>query len=88
VEHVDVDAAELAELNRVPSYATAVRTPARSRTQTTTGPVPDYLTALSAPRTPPATDLNPEQLAPISEDGSGEGRSNGTMRSVDPTMSN
>ncbi|UNI22652.1 hypothetical protein JDV02_008518 [Purpureocillium takamizusanense] len=88
VEHVDVDAAELAELNRVPSYATAVRTPARSQTQTTTGPVPDYLTALSAPRTPPATDLNPEQLAPISEDGSGEARGNGTAHPIDPTVSN
>ncbi|KAJ6442047.1 arrestin domain-containing protein [Purpureocillium lavendulum] len=88
VEHVDVDAAELAELNRVPSYATAVRTPARSRTQTASGPVPDYQTALSAPRTPPATDLNPEQLAPISEDRSGEVYGNGIARSVDPTGSN
>lgn len=74
VEHVDLDAAEFAELNRVPSYATAVRTPARSRTQTTSGPVPDYQTALSAPRTPPATDITAEQLAPISEDATGERR--------------
>ncbi|PNY29155.1 HECT-type ubiquitin ligase-interacting protein creD [Tolypocladium capitatum] len=90
VEHVDLDAAEFAELNRVPSYATAVRTPARPRTQTASGPVPDYQTALSAPRTPPATDVAAEQLAPISEDATGEdatgdGRAHG---SVDRTHSN
>ncbi|KND90652.1 putative HECT-type ubiquitin ligase-interacting protein creD [Tolypocladium ophioglossoides CBS 100239] len=85
VEHVDLDAAEFAELNRVPSYGTAVRTPARSRTQTASGPVPDYQTALSAPRTPPATDVTVEQLAPISEDVTGEGRAHGR---VDRTHSN
>ncbi|KAG5929925.1 hypothetical protein E4U42_003986 [Claviceps africana] len=75
-EHVDVDSAELAELNRVPSYATAVRTPARFGAQPTAGLVPDYQTALSAPRTPPATDLNVEPLASISEDRFGEYTSN------------
>jgi hypothetical protein len=72
-EHVDLDPAEFAELNRVPSYATAVRTPARSRATTTVGLVPDYLTALHAPRTPPATDvINVEPLSTISEDRTGE----------------
>lgn len=66
-EHVHLDPNEFAELNRVPSYATAVRTPARPLVQTPGGPVPDYQTALSAPRTPPATDSVIEILAPISE---------------------
>lgn len=67
-EHVHLDPGEFAELNRVPSYATAVRTPARSRVQTPgAGPLPDYQTALSAPRTPPATDHVHEILSPITE---------------------
>ncbi|PHH82256.1 hypothetical protein CDD82_6575 [Ophiocordyceps australis] len=70
IEHIDSDDNGLADLSRVPSYATAVR----SRTQTGTGPpVPDYQTALNAPRTPPTTEVNVEHLAPISEDASGEG---------------
>lgn len=79
-EHVvHLDTAEFAELNRVPSYATAVRTPARSLV----GPgasLPDYQTALSAPRTPPATDFGPEMLAPISE-----ARDDGPSRRPIPT---
>ncbi|GAO14984.1 uncharacterized protein UV8b_00505 [Ustilaginoidea virens] len=71
-EQAELDAAELAELNRVPSYATAVRTPARSWTQPTAGLVPDYETALHAPRTPPATDGNVEILGPLSGDGTAE----------------
>ncbi|KAM4062894.1 hypothetical protein HRG_007713 [Hirsutella rhossiliensis] len=67
VEHFDADETDLAELSRVPSYATAVRTPARSRAQTGSCPVPDYQTALSAPRTPPATDVNVEHLTAIAE---------------------
>lgn len=67
VEHFDPDETDLAELNRVPSYATAVRTPARLRTHTGSCPVPDYQTALSAPRTPPATDVSAEHLAAIAE---------------------
>lgn len=66
-EHVHLDPTEFAELNRVPSYATAVRTPARSRVQTPGGSLPDYQTALSAPRTPPAVDNMHEILAPITE---------------------
>ncbi|KAG8423818.1 hypothetical protein J3458_000673 [Metarhizium acridum] len=73
-EHVDLDPAEFAELNRVPSYATAVRTPAWSRTQPAAGLVPDYQTALYAPRTPPATDITLEPLSTISEDRSDENR--------------
>ncbi|KIE03552.1 arrestin domain-containing protein, partial [Metarhizium majus ARSEF 297] len=73
-EYVDLDPAEFAELNRVPSYATAVRTPVWSRTQPAAGLVPDYQTALHAPRTPPATDITPEPLSTISEDRSGENR--------------
>ncbi|KAK5995130.1 putative HECT-type ubiquitin ligase-interacting protein creD [Cladobotryum mycophilum] len=66
-ERAQVDAAEFAELNRVPSYATAVRTPARSRAHTGAGFVPDYQTALSAPRTPPALDIMTDHLSPIAE---------------------
>lgn len=55
-ERAQVDAAEFAELNRVPSYSTAVRTPARPRIPPGGTFVPDYQTALSAPRTPPTTD--------------------------------
>ncbi|KAM3467342.1 hypothetical protein MY5147_008821 [Beauveria neobassiana] len=66
-EHVHLDTEEFAELNRVPSYATAVRTPARSRVQTPGGPLPDYQTALSAPRTPPVSDGVHEILSPITE---------------------
>lgn len=71
-EGVHIDMSEFAELNRVPSYATAVRTPARSRSNTAA--LPDYLTALSAPRTPPAADLAPDPLTTISEDAAGETR--------------
>ncbi|KHO01720.1 arrestin domain-containing protein [Metarhizium album ARSEF 1941] len=73
-EHVEMDPAEFAELNRVPSYATAVRTPAWPRTQPAAGLVPDYETALHAPRTPPATDSGSESLGAILEDRSGEYR--------------
>ncbi|KAG5923821.1 hypothetical protein E4U61_002509 [Claviceps capensis] len=82
-EHVDVDSTDFAELNRVPSYATAVRTPAPYRAQPTAGLVPDYQTALYAPRTPPATDVNVEPLASISEDRFGEYTSNAPSRPFD-----
>ena len=85
-EHVDLDPAELAELSRVPSYATAVKTPARSRTMPAGGYVPDYQTALHAPRTPPATDISAEQaqLGPIPEEQrrSGPPRSSGVPSSL------
>ncbi|KAF7545457.1 hypothetical protein G7Z17_g9156 [Cylindrodendrum hubeiense] len=71
-EHIDLDPSEFFELNKVPSYQTAVRTPARSRAPSGNVPLPDYQTALSAPRTPPATDIVPDPLTTISEDQTGE----------------
>jgi hypothetical protein len=62
----------LTELNKVPSYQTAVKTPARSRAGTGDLLLPDYQTALSAPRTPPATDYPADPLGTISEDQDGE----------------
>ncbi|KAM5375830.1 hypothetical protein ACJZ2D_005752 [Fusarium nematophilum] len=71
-EHVDLDVSDLTELNKVPSYQTAVKTPARSRAGTGDVALPDYQTALSAPRTPPAADHVADPLDPISEDQAGE----------------
>ncbi|KAF5021680.1 hypothetical protein F66182_6268 [Fusarium sp. NRRL 66182] len=71
-EHVDLDASDLTELNKVPSYQTAVKTPARSRAGTGDMLLPDYQTALSAPRTPPANDHPADPLGTISEDQDGE----------------
>lgn len=71
-EHVDLDATDLAELSKVPSYQTAVKTPARSRAGTGDLLLPDYQTALSAPRTPPANDIVTDPLGTISEDQDGE----------------
>jgi hypothetical protein len=77
----DVDMSEFADLSRVPSYQTAVRTPAARATSGATG-LPDYHTALSAPSTPPATDLHTghDILAPITEDTAGENRSRSQPR--------
>ncbi|PHH62641.1 hypothetical protein CDD80_1336 [Ophiocordyceps camponoti-rufipedis] len=67
-DHIEMDEVDFADLNRVPSYATAVRTPARLRPQTGTFAVPDYQTALHAPRTPPGMDMGiAEQLTTIPE---------------------
>ena len=55
-ENIHIDESEFAELNKVPSYSTAVRSPVVSRTQAETFNLPDYQTALNAPRTPPAMD--------------------------------
>lgn len=49
-EHIE--AIDLNALSKVPSYSTAIKTPARSRSQTMTESLPDYLSALSAPTTP------------------------------------
>lgn len=89
-ERVQVDVAEFAELNRVPSYSTAVKTPARSRTQTGVF-VPDYQTALSAPRTPPNMELNNsnDALATITEHATGEVREThmqSVARALSPPM--
>lgn len=70
-DHIQLDTEEFAQLNRVPSYATAVRTPARNLPSTSTL-VPDYETALSAPRTPPTMDFPHEILSTISETGAEE----------------
>lgn len=68
-EHVDFDASGLSELNKVPSYQTAVRTPARSRAQSSSALLPDYQTAICGSRTPPAGDLIADPLSTISEEG-------------------
>lgn len=77
-----VDMSEFADLSRVPSYQTAVRTPARSRATSGVAGLPDYNTALSAPSTPPATDshIGLDILAPITEDTAGEHRSRSQPR--------
>lgn len=79
-EHVDFDPSEFQELNKVPSYQTAVRTPARSRAETGDFALPDYQTALSAPRTPPALDNLADPLTTISEDQAGEDHHQRTSR--------
>ncbi|KYK54904.1 hypothetical protein DCS_06865 [Drechmeria coniospora] len=88
VEHIDQAATvtALAELSRVPSYGTAVRTPIRSRSLMARDPAPNYEAALSAPRTPPASDGTAEPLASISEDATGERRSRSLVRAVNLTM--
>ncbi|KFA64107.1 hypothetical protein S40285_07987 [Stachybotrys chlorohalonatus IBT 40285] len=63
-EHIEID---MEDLSRVPSYQTAVRTPARSQTRSDTNALPDYVTALSAPRTPPAAEGSSESLTTITE---------------------
>ncbi|KAH6605744.1 hypothetical protein Trco_004897 [Trichoderma cornu-damae] len=90
-ERAQVDVAEFAELNRVPSYSTAVRTPARSRTQTSVF-VPDYQTALSAPRTPPNVDFGSgsgsgsDPLSTIAENTAAETRAQGVARDPSPRI--
>ncbi|CAJ0547918.1 Ff.00g046720.m01.CDS01 [Fusarium sp. VM40] len=79
-EHIDLDATDLVELSKVPSYQTAVKTPARSRAGTGDLLLPDYQTALSAPRTPPATDHPADPLGTISEDQDGEDRTQHVSR--------
>lgn len=86
VEHFDADETDIAELSRVPSYATAVRTPARSRTQTGSCPVPDYQTALSAPRTPPVTDVGVEPMTAIAVMTPGEEHARHGDHSADRTI--
>lgn len=66
-ERIDITEEEFAELNRVPSYTTALRTPARSRATSAAVQLPDYQTALSAPATPPAVENHTVGLPPIVE---------------------
>lgn len=70
---IQFDESEFAEMNRVPSYTTAVRTPIRTHSGTS---LPDYVTALSAPSTPPAFDSHPDplSLSTISEETATEER--------------
>lgn len=70
-EHIHIDESEFAELNKVPSYSTAVRSPVVARTPAETYRLPDYQTALSAPRTPPATDAHPEMTGILTESQAG-----------------
>lgn len=79
-DHVNV---EFAELNRVPSYDTAVRTPARSRAATGPELVPDYVTALYAPRAPPVSESPTETLSPVAEEANVEN----TTSSLSPRTS-
>ncbi|RFU78572.1 hect-type ubiquitin ligase-interacting cred [Trichoderma arundinaceum] len=86
-ERAQVDVAEFAELNRVPSYSTAVKTPARSRTQTSAFS-PDYQTALSAPRTPPNVELGSgsDPLSTITEHTVSETHMQSVARALSPPM--
>ncbi|CAH0014767.1 unnamed protein product [Clonostachys rhizophaga] len=82
-QHIHIDESEFAELNKVPSYSTALRMPASTRNQAEAFDLPDYQTALSAPRTPPAASeaLSGEYLPSISEDFAAEhGVHNGPVR--------
>ena len=66
-EDAHVDTSEFAELNKVPSYSTAVRTPVRSVSWASSNPLPDYQTAISTSSTPPAHESSMHSLATISE---------------------
>ncbi|KAH7319761.1 arrestin domain-containing protein [Stachybotrys elegans] len=74
-DHLEID---LADLSRVPSYATAVRTPARSQTMSSLV-LPDYITALSTPRTPPTETVN-DPLSTITEGAVSNDQSTGVVR--------
>ncbi|KAF6843059.1 arrestin [Colletotrichum musicola] len=54
-EHLDFP--DLATLNKVPSYSTALKTPARGLGQANGESLPDYFSAMSAPNTPPANEV-------------------------------
>lgn len=69
-EHVDCP--DVAELSKVPSYATAVRTPARSRAFSDGVMLPNYEAAVSVPDTPGGSP--PDHLFPILEGPLGENR--------------
>ena len=62
--HIHVDETEMAPTTRVPSYSTAVRT----RVPTESSPLPDYQTALNAPRAPPVIDNTSDTATPVPED--------------------
>jgi hypothetical protein len=64
-EHIE--AIDLNALSKVPSYSTAIKTPARSRSQTLTEALPDYLSATSAPTTPMPLESPIDPLSVIIE---------------------
>lgn len=61
-ENIHIDESEFTVLNKVPSYSTAVRSPVVARSQAESFNLPDYQTALTTARTPPATDCHPDAL--------------------------
>nr|XP_036587019.1 arrestin [Colletotrichum truncatum]KAF6797749.1 arrestin [Colletotrichum truncatum] len=70
-EHLDFP--DMATLSKVPSYTTALKTPARVRGQAGEA-LPDYFSAMSAPNTPPATDAplaDPLSMIPEHQGGAG-----------------
>ncbi len=79
-EHLD-----MAELSKVPSYATATRTPLpRTHSFPGFGGLPDYRTAISAPASPGWFVLN-DPMSTISESTSAEAGENSQPRNVSPT---
>ncbi|TDZ17021.1 putative HECT-type ubiquitin ligase-interacting protein creD [Colletotrichum orbiculare MAFF 240422] len=73
-EHLD-----LSDLSRVPSYSTALKTPARARGQAGES-LPDYFSAMSAPNTPPASEVpvtDPLSMIPENDAGRSEPTSPG-----------
>lgn len=62
-ENIHIDENEFAELNKVPSYSTAVRSPVVARSQAEALNLPDYHSALNTPRTPPAADSHASSLS-------------------------
>lgn len=73
-EVMNANVADFANLNKVPSYKTAVRTPVTPSPLSPSNPLPDYQTAISTSSTPPATtpflelSVHHEHLTPIFED--------------------
>lgn len=63
-EHIDFP--EIAELSKVPSYQTAVKTPVRPLVSDVFG-LPDYQTALSAPSSPPRSPQLTATPPPIAD---------------------
>ncbi|WQF83799.1 Putative arrestin-like, immunoglobulin E-set [Colletotrichum destructivum] len=70
-EHLDFP--DMATLSKVPSYTTAVKTPLR-RGAGSSDALPDYFSAMSAPNTPPASEVpiaDPLSMIPESHEGAG-----------------
>ncbi|KAK2014242.1 arrestin domain-containing protein [Colletotrichum eremochloae] len=70
-EHLDFT--DMATLSKVPSYTTAVKTPLR-RGAGSSDALPDYFSAMSAPNTPPASEVpvaDPLSMIPESQESIG-----------------